>query len=125
MVLVHPATMAEHGAALERAIEGLRYGGVGVNAWPGLIYGLVSPTWGAFPGHPPEDIQSGVGVVHNTHMFDHPEKTVLRAPFRQMPAPPYVGGVKNLTELGRRMFDLETAPSWGKLAGVAVTALKG
>lgn len=125
VVLVHPATMAEHGAALERAIEGLRYGGVGVNAWPGLIYGLVSPTWGAFPGHPPEDIQSGVGVVHNTHMFDHPEKTVLRAPFRQMPAPPYVGGVKNLTELGRRMFDLETAPSWGKLAGVAVTALKG
>ena len=27
--------------------------------WAGLIYGLVVTTWGAFPGHPSEDIQSG------------------------------------------------------------------
>ena len=52
-----------------------------VSLRPGAIYGLVSPTWGAYPGHTPEDIQSGSGVVHNTWLFDHPEKSVVRAPF--------------------------------------------
>lgn len=124
-VLVHPSTREELGIELDRAVEELRYGGVGVNCWPGLIYGLVSPTWGAFPGHAAEDIQSGVGVVHNTHMFDHPEKTVVTAPFRQFPAPPYVGGVANLVELGQRMFELERSGRWGALGSVAMAALKG
>jgi hypothetical protein len=124
-LLVHPATAAEHERALANAIRDLRYGGIGVNAWPGMIYGLVAPTWGAFPGHAREDIQSGTGVVHNTHMFDFPEKSVVTAPFRMRPPPPYVDGVKNLAELGHRMFEMEVAPGWGAMAKLAMAALKG
>jgi hypothetical protein len=124
-VLVHPATEEAHPDAIARAIRELRYGGIGINAWPGLIYGLVSPTWGAYPGHTPEDIQSGTGVVHNAFLFDHPEKSVVRAPFRIRPTPPWFSDHENLLELGRRLVAFEAKPSWGRLFKVAAAALKG
>jgi acyl-CoA reductase-like NAD-dependent aldehyde dehydrogenase len=124
-LLVHPATEEEHDDAVKQAIADLRYGGVGVNVWPGAIYGLVSPSWGAYPGHTPEDIQSGTGVVHNTFLFDHPEKSVLRAPFRIRPTPAWFVDNRNLLEIGRRLVAFEAAPSWRGLIGVATAALRG
>ena len=124
-LLVHPATEEAHTKELTRAIEELRYGAIGFNVWPGVIYGLVSPTWGAYPGHTPEDIQSGTGVVHNTWLFDHPEKSVVSAPFRIRPTPAWFGDNKNLRELGRRLVEFEAAPSWGRFAQVALAAMKG
>ncbi len=124
-ILVHPATEEAHEAELTRAIDALRYGAIGVNVWPGVIYGLVAPTWGAYPGHTPEDIQSGTGVVHNTWLFDHPEKSVVSAPFRIRPTPAWFSDNKNLRELGRRLVNFEAAPSWGHFAKVALAALKG
>ena len=58
---------------------------IGINIWTGVVFGFGSPPWGAAPGHMPEDIQSGTDFVHNTFMLDHPEKTVLWAPFRIRP----------------------------------------
>jgi hypothetical protein len=124
-LLVHPATEESHGAEIARAIEDLRYGAIGINVWPGVIYGLVSPTWGAYPGHRPEDIQSGVGVVHNTWLFDHPEKSVVRAPFRIRPTPPWFSDHKNLLELGQRLVEFEAAPSYRRLFRVALAGMKG
>lgn len=124
-LLVHPATEEEHDQAVKDAIADLRYGGIGVNVWPGVIYGLVSPTWGAYPGHTPEDIQSGTGVVHNAFLFDHPEKSVVRAPFRIRPTPAWFADHKNLLELGRRLVAFEAAPSWRGVVRVATAALKG
>ena len=103
----------------------LRYGGIGINVWPGLIYGLVTPSWGAFPGHTVEDIQSGSGVVHNAFLFDHPEKSVVRAPFRMAPTPPWFSDHKNLRQLGQRLVTFEAKPSWGALFGVVRAALRG
>ena len=93
--------------------------------WPGVIYGLVSPTWGAYPGHTPEDIQSGVGVVHNAFLFDHPEKSIVRAPFRIRPTPAWFGDHRNLRALGERLVDFEASPSWGGFFRVVRAALKG
>jgi acyl-CoA reductase-like NAD-dependent aldehyde dehydrogenase len=123
MVVVHPKTMKAHAAELEQAIADLRYGGVAVNCWAGLIYGLVVTSWGAFPGHPPEDIRSGNGVVHNTFLFDHPQKSVLRGPFKINP-PPVWWPTGNTTALGKKMVEMESEPSWGKLVGVALAAFK-
>lgn len=123
-LLVHPATEEEHADELARAVADLRYGAIGVNLWPGAIYGLVSPTWGAYPGHTPEDIQSGTGVVHNTFLFDHPEKSVVRGPFRMRPPPPYFSGHRNVTELGRRLVAFEARPSWSGFLRVARAAMR-
>jgi hypothetical protein len=40
----------------------LRYGTVAINAWTGVGYLTARASWGAFPGHTPTDIHSGVGV---------------------------------------------------------------
>jgi len=125
VVLVHPATEEEHGAAVDRAIAELRYGGVGINCWAAMVYGLVSTTWGAFPGHTPRDIQSGTGVVHNSSLLDHPEKSIARAPFRIWPTPAWFADHKNLARLGRELVKMEAAPSWGQLFRVAREAMKG
>ena len=82
-LIVHPASLKDPKvkAAVDRAIAGLRYGTVSVNHWAAVGYGLVVTPWGAFPGHTARDIQSGNGFVHNTLMFDRPQKTVVQAPF--------------------------------------------
>ena len=124
-VLIHPASEKAHAGAFERALAELRYGGIGVNCWPAVVYGLVHTTWGAFPGHPPEDIRSGTGFVHNTLLFDAPQKSVVRAPFRIFPTPVWFADHKTLAEVGRKITAFEAAPSWGKLVGVALAAIRG
>lgn len=124
-LLVHPSTEHDHPDDVSRAIADLRYGGIGVNVWPGVIYGLVTPSWGAFPGHRAEDIQSGTGVVHNAFMFDHPEKSVVRAPFRIRPTPAWFSDHRNLRALGQRLVRFEAKPSWRAFVGVVAAALRG
>jgi hypothetical protein len=124
-ILVHPETEKDHGDALDRAIEQLRYGGIGVNVWPGLVYALVVTSWGAFPGHTPKDIRSGTGVVHNAFLFDHPEKSVVRGPFVIKPTPAWFADHRTLRDLGRKLTQFELQPGWRQLVNVAVTALKG
>jgi aldehyde dehydrogenase (NAD(P)+) len=41
--------------------------------------------WGTFPGHALSDVQSGIGMVHNTRMFDAPQKSGLYGPFHPYP----------------------------------------
>jgi hypothetical protein len=124
-VLVDPRTEKALGDRFDKAIADLRYGGIAINCWTGLNYGLVNATWGAFPGHPPTDIQSGKGVVHNGLLLDHPQKSVVRTPFVMSPTPAWFTDHKNNVALGRRMTRFEAAPSWLKVPGVALTALKG
>ncbi len=124
-VLVHPSTAEMYAEELDRAVAGLRYGGIGVNCWPGMIYALGVTSWGAFPGHDRADIRSGSGVVHNTMLFDHPQKSVVRAPFRMRPKPPYFSDNTNMAEIGRKLVGFEAAPSWGKLVGVGMAAMRG
>lgn len=124
-VLVHPATMRDYPDAMDTAIANLRYGGIGINCWPAVVYALGTTTWGAFPGHDARDIRSGVGVVHNALLFDHPQKSVVRAPFRIRPTPAWFADNKNLAETGRRLTRYEQTPSWANLMSVAAAALRG
>ena len=52
-----------------------------------MSYGLGSTPWGAFPGQPLNDVQSGRGFVHNTWLFERPQKSVIDGPFRVVPKP--------------------------------------
>ncbi len=93
-VIADPATAREResGAALERALAGLRYGTVSLNHWSAIGYALGSTPWGAYPGHPRTDIQSGSGFVHNPLLFDAVEQTIVRSPFRARPKPIWFDG---------------------------------
>ena len=125
MMLIHPSTEKANKAAYDKAIEGLRYGGIAVNCWAGLIYGLVVTPWGAHPGHTLEDIKSGRGVVHNTFMLENVQKTVVKAPFRINPTPAWFADHKTQDELGKALVGFEATGSWTKLPGVFWAALRG
>ena len=127
-ILVHPASLKKPGiaAAIERAVVNLRYGTVGVNYWAGTGFVLGTTTWGAFPGQPIYDIQSGNDVVHNTLMFSRPQKSVLRGPFRTIPTPPWFA---MHAKTGRKVFPklvaFEAAPSPLKVPSIFWSAITG
>jgi len=124
-MLIDPKTEKALGASFEQAIADLRYGGIAINCWSGLNYGLVNATWGAFPGHPLDDIESGQGVVHNGLLVDHPQKSVVRAPFVMAPTPAWFTDHRNNLAVGKIMTQFELSPSWFKLPGVVLNAMKG
>lgn len=88
-LLVHPRSLKDPqvAAAIDRAIDGLEYGTIVLNHYPGAAYAFGSPPWGAYPGADPRDIGSGTGVVHNTYLLEDVEKTVVRGPFRPPTTP--------------------------------------
>lgn len=126
-IIVHPKSLKDPAvaAAVERAIADLRYGAVAVNHWSALNYAMVTPTWGAFPGHTVDDIRSGQGVVHNTYMFDKPQKSVLRGPFRVWPKPAWFIDNKNADAIGRKMTYFNADPSLMRLPGLLLASLRG
>ena len=126
-VIVHPKTLADPGfkAVLEQALEDLRYGAVAVNLWPATIFALGTTPWGGYPGQPLTDIQSGRGWVHNSFMLDDIEKCVARAPLTSFPKPLWFPGHKTANVVGRKLINLELDPSWGKIPGIAIAAMRG
>ncbi len=125
-ILVHPASLKDRATkdAVERAVAHLRYGTVAINRWAAAGYLLGTTTWGAFPGHALHDIQSGTGVVHNTLMFARPQKSVMRAPFRAAPTPPWFvtrGAVGR--KVFRKLSAFEAKPSPAKVAGIVTAAM--
>jgi acyl-CoA reductase-like NAD-dependent aldehyde dehydrogenase len=127
-LIVHPSSLKDPGvaAAVERAIADLRYGTIGVNYWAAAAYSMAITPWGAFPGHTIDNIQSGIGVVHNTFMFSRSQKTVLRAPFRIRPVPIWF---ETRTKRGWKVFpklvQFEASPSIWKVPAIVWAALRG
>jgi acyl-CoA reductase-like NAD-dependent aldehyde dehydrogenase len=109
-------------AAVERAIDELRYGTVAVNYWPALGYALGTPPWGGHPSATLHDAQSGIGFVHNALMLEHIQKVVLRGPLRTFPKPTYFPSHRQLDPLARGLFELE---STGKATALLRSGLYG
>jgi aldehyde dehydrogenase (NAD(P)+) len=136
VVIAHPRTIADLGPRFEQSIGRLRYGSVGVNVWTAFNFLQPRSSWGAYPGHTLADVGSGIGNVHNALLFDSPEKTVARGPFRPLgrsvlagefhlsPKPPWF--VTSRT--GRRTAELFTRfltdHSVRRLPGIFASALR-
>jgi acyl-CoA reductase-like NAD-dependent aldehyde dehydrogenase len=101
-ILVHPASLRdpEVAQAVERAVDRLEYGAVVVNDWASVVYGQPTATWGAYPGSPLDDIQSGHGVVHNAYMLEDVEKTVAHAPWKPAATPIWYPEHRTAAKLG-------------------------
>jgi acyl-CoA reductase-like NAD-dependent aldehyde dehydrogenase len=125
VLLIDPATRRQNAAAVERAIAQLRYGNIGINAWTGMNFLLSALTWGAFPGNPLSDIGSGRGIVHNAYLFDHPQKSVVYAPFHIRPKPIWFANHRALQQVARRYVEFLASPNWGRFVQVAIAALSG
>ncbi len=136
-VLIHPRTRRQLGDRFEQILADLEYGTIGVNMWSGAGFLIAQGAWGAFPGHPRDDIQSGSGVVHNAWLFDKPQKTVVYGPFSPFPrslllgethaAPKPLWFVTNDTAdvTAQRVTEFAASPNPLKLPAIFASALRG
>lgn len=136
-IIAHPDTIKELGNTFEDLIAELNYGTVAVNAWTGVGFLTATATWGAFPGHTIDDVQSGIGLVHNALLIDSAERTVVRGPFRPSPRsvmhgelsispkPPWFVNNRTAATTGRLLTYFAGSPSWAKLPALFASALRG
>ncbi|MGD1148523.1 MAG: aldehyde dehydrogenase family protein [Thermoanaerobaculaceae bacterium] len=126
-LIVHPKSLRDPrvAAAVDRAIENLRFGTVTVNHWAAAGYAAVTTPWGAFSGSDIYDVKSGIGEVHNTLMFSRVQKNVVRGPFHVWPVPPWFPTCRTGHVVARRLTEFEARPSLPKLAGILAAAVRG
>lgn len=137
-IIIHPKTIRQIGQKrFDQIIAQFKYGCIAINAWTGVGFMLTKTPWGAFPGHSLNDVQSGIGTVHNTFMFDRPERTIVQQPWRPfprnilsghfalLPKPPWFITNKRQHVLGKLLTEFEYQPSWKKLPRIMWHALRG
>ncbi|NIA24951.1 MAG: aldehyde dehydrogenase family protein [Gammaproteobacteria bacterium] len=136
-ILIHPKTAKEYGPQLEAAVADLRYGTVAVNTWTGVGFLLGRAPWGAYAGATIDDVQSGIGFVHNALLLDKPQKTVVRGPFQPFPRaitqgqfhmaprPPWFVTNKTAHIVGERLTRYAADGKIWRLPGIFAAALRG
>lgn len=72
-----------------------------------------------------QDIGSGIGIVHNTMLFDHPEKSVLYSPWKHHPTHLWSPAVRNLDATTRQAIRFIAEPGLVNLSFTAMSALRG
>ena len=70
---------------LKNYVDELKYGTVAINEWSALGFVIPSLPWGGYPGNRDNDIQSGQGYVHNSNLFESPQKGIVYSKFRISP----------------------------------------
>ncbi|SDR79066.1 aldehyde dehydrogenase (NAD(P)+) [Paraoerskovia marina] len=135
-IIVEPKQRRAMGPAFDESVARLRYGTIGINAWTGLGFLTARATWGAFPGHTLQDVQSGIGVVHNALLIDRAERTVVTGPFRPFPRsvmngelalfpkPPWFVTARSARTTGRLLADFAGNPSWAKFPAIFLSAFR-
>ncbi len=109
--------------AIDRAVADLRYGMVLINQFAALGFFAMTTTWGAYPGNDIYDIQSGIGVTSNVLMFEYPEKSVVRSPFRPS-LDPFTVTSRTVRELTRQLADIQYQPTVWKLPAFIWSAFR-
>ncbi|WP_018177345.1 aldehyde dehydrogenase family protein [Jongsikchunia kroppenstedtii] len=129
-MIVAPADRKAMGAKFEEAITGLRYGTIGINVWSAIGFLVPTLSWGAYPGNTLHDVGSGIGIVHNSHLLEDVERSVITGPFRPFPRsvsggemalspkPAWFVTAKSAKGVAQRLTRFAAKPSWGKLPGI-------
>lgn len=136
-VIVDPRDIKKMGERFDEIVADLRYGAVGINVWSAIAFLLGGAGWGAYPGHTLEEVGSGIGTVHNTHLLADVEKTVVRGPFRPFPMsvlkgelsmaprPPWFVTARTARQTGKAMARLGGKRSWPNTLRVLPPAIRG
>ncbi|TFC80738.1 aldehyde dehydrogenase family protein [Cryobacterium sp. TmT2-59] len=135
-IIAEPRTIKSLGAGFREAVARLRYGTIAINTWTGLGFLTAAAPWGAYPGHTIDDVQSGIGIVHNALLIDSPERTVVSGPFRPFPhsvlhgefalfpKPPWFVTSRSGAATGRLLSRFAAHPSWLRMPRVFASAFR-
>eukprot|EP00803_Ostreobium_quekettii_P003512 evm.model.scf_151.13 EVM.evm.TU.scf_151.13 scf_151:96455-100439(-) len=122
-LIVHPATKRAFPRAVEHALEELKYGTIVVNGPAPVGFAIMPLTWGAYPGNTLEDIGSGNCLVHNTYLYDHPEKSVLHVPWNFYP-PFWLHTFSNLGQVMEPVLSFVARPTIYSLMRIILPACR-
>ena len=125
-VTVHPRSRRGLGRLelFESFLNRLQYGMVGINQWPALIYSLMGPPWGAYPGGTLANVQSGIGWVHNTYMLESIEKTILESPLVGFPRPIWFPSYNNPAPVAWKLLELYQRPTFWNYSKLLYQSIK-
>ena len=136
-IIVKPSDRKKMGGRFEGILADLHYGTIGVNVWSAIGFLVPSLSWGAYPGNTLENVGSGIGIVHNAHLLEDVERSVLWGPFRPAhralthgefalsPKPAWFVTAKTGDQVSKRLTRFAAKPGWGKLPGIFAHAFKG
>lgn len=110
-LIIDPRTETQYQPEFDQAIGELEYGTIAINLWAAMGFSLGVTPWGAYPKHTLNEAGSGLGVVHNTFLFDYPQKSVIHAPFIIFPTPAWFVDHRNLLNLSKALVDFYTRPN--------------
>jgi hypothetical protein len=94
-----------------------------INLFAYYSYHFMVTPWGAFSGKKIHDIQSGIGKTANLLMFERPQKSVIRAPFRKQTDPVTVLS-RRPRDFAQKLACFEASPRFWKLPGLYWKALR-
>jgi aldehyde dehydrogenase (NAD(P)+) len=135
-LLIDPKERRRLGLGFDEAVAAMRYGTIAINTWTGFGFLSASASWGAFPGHTLDNVQSGIGVVHNAYLLDHTERTVVTGPFRPFPRsavhgefalfpkPPWFVTARSAAKTGELLTRFAQKPGWLKMPGIFISAFR-
>ncbi len=110
---------------LENALARMRYGSVCINQWSGVVYGLMTPPWGAHPSEKIGSTQSGIGHVHNTFQLTNFDKTVMWGPLCNFPKPVWLPSHRTGREIGWALARFYQQPSIRRIPSLLFHSLRG
>ncbi|MCQ4118140.1 aldehyde dehydrogenase family protein [Rhodococcus tibetensis] len=135
-LIVAPADRKRMGSAFDDAIADLHYGTIGINVWSAIGFLLPSVSWGAYPGNTLEAVGSGIGIVHNSHLVDNVERSVLTGPFRPFPRsvlngeialspkPSWFVTARSAKSTAQKLTGYAAAPSWLEMPAIFAAAFR-
>lgn len=124
-ITVPAAFRKTHPDVLEACTRRLRYGAVGINQWSAVVFSLMSPPWGGYPGTTLAEPKGGIGWVHNTLMLSGIEKTVLNGPLTVCPKAVWLPSHARPEPIAWALFDLFSKPSLWNVNKLAYHAVRG
>lgn len=135
-IIVAPADHKSMGKAFDEALVELRYGTIGVNVWSAIGFLLPTLAWGAFKGNSLDRVGSGIGVVHNSHLVERPERNVIWGPFRPFPRSVFHGEfalspkpawfitARSAASTAKKLTAFTAKPSWLKMPAIFMAAFR-
>lgn len=135
-IIVAPADHKAMGKAFDEALVELRYGTIGINVWSAIGFLLPTLAWGAFKGNTLDNVGSGIGVVHNSHLVEHTERNVIWGPFRPFPRsvfhgefalspkPAWFVTARSAAATAQKLTHFSAHPSWLKMPGIFMAAFR-
>ena len=120
-ILVDESTRKAHGLDVDQAVTRLRYGAVGVNTMPPLIWASPYLTWGG--NERGGEFASGIGNFGNVLGYDNVEKSIVFSSFTS-PGALIIKNKRSWLELANRFSRYTVAPTWRRFLALAATATR-